>query len=90
MLDHPVSGISEIIDMPECGQDDEIFGVLYVKIDFERALSQSIYKLKYDTSNTIIELKHEESLFITAFVPLLVKVGDGEIWKNENPSSYHF
>ena len=53
-------------------------------------LSQSIYKQKYDTSNTVIELKHEESLFSTGFVPLLLKVEDAKIWKGENPSSCHF
>ena len=72
MLDHTVSRISEIFDMPACGQDDKNFGVIYVKIGFHGASSQSIYKQNYDTNNTIIELKHEESLFSTAFVPLLL------------------
>ncbi|XP_065678116.1 uncharacterized protein LOC136093124 [Hydra vulgaris] len=90
MLDYTVSRITEMIDMPNFGQSDEIFGVLYGKIGFDEASSQSIYKQKYDTSNASIELKNEENLFSTAFVPLLLKVEDGEIWKNENPSSCQF
>ncbi|XP_065673940.1 uncharacterized protein LOC136090891 [Hydra vulgaris] len=61
MLDHTVSRITEMIDMPNCGQGNEIFGVLYGKIGF-----------------------------LTAFVPLLLKVEDVEIWKNGNPSSCNF
>ena len=59
MLDHTVSRISEMIDMPECSQDDKIYGVLYIKNGFDGALSQSIYKQKYDTNSTVIEFKHE-------------------------------
>ena len=89
MLNHTVTRIIDMIDLKESCKV-EMNGILYVKIGFDGASSQSIYKQKFDSLNFTEESKQEDSLFSTAIVPLLFKVENIDFWKNSKSSSCHF
>ena len=60
-----------------------------MKVGFDGASSQSIYKQKFD-SHKFTEESKQEDLFSTAIVPLLFKVENIDFWKNSKCSSSHF
>ena len=68
----------------------EMNRILYLKIGFDGAPSQSIYKQKIDSHKFTEESKQADSLFSKTIVPLLFKVEDIDFWKNSKCSSYHF
>ena len=80
MLNHTVTRIINMIDLSE-GYKVEMNGILYVKIGFDGASSQSIYKQKFDSHKFTEELLQEDSLFSTAIVPLLFKIENIDFWK---------
>ena len=65
-------------------------GILYCKLGFDGASSQSVYKQKFDQMSILEEKIDEESLFLTALVPLLRTVDGINVWVNKKPSSAHF
>ena len=60
------------------------------KAGFDGASSQKIYKQSFDDTNLEDALIHEESLFQSALVPLRLKIGSEEIWRNTKQNSSHF
>ena len=62
MLNHTATRIISMIDLSE-SYKVELNGILYVKIGFDGASSQSIYKLKFDSHKFNEESKKEDSLF---------------------------
>ena len=89
MLNHTVTRITNMIDLSEIHKV-EMNGILYVKIGFDGASSQSIYKRKFDSHKFTEELLQEDSLFSTAIVPLLFQIENIDFWKNSKCSSCHF
>ena len=65
-------------------------GILYLKVGFDGASSQSIYKQKFEETDLHEEVQNEESLFQTAIVPLKLVVNGETMWSNSKPSSSHF
>ena len=89
MLNHTVTRIINMIDLSE-SYKVEMNGILHVKIEFDGASSQSIYKQKFDSHKFTEELLQEDSLSSTAIVPLLFKIENIDFWKNSKCSSFHF
>ena len=89
MLNHAVTRIINMIDLSE-SYKVEMNGILYVKIGFDGASSQSIYKQKFDSHKFTEELLQEDSLFSTAIVPLLFKIENIDFWKSSKCSSCQY
>ena len=94
ILDHTLKRIVEIPNVKERVMllDDKNVhsGILYCKLGFDGASSQSVYKQKFDEMSILEEKIDEESLFQTALVPLLLTVDGVNVWVNKKPSSTHF
>ena len=68
----------------------DVSGVLHVKVGYDGASSQKIYKQKFEDNNVGEVSKREESLFQTSMAPLKLIIDDKDIWINKSPGSTHF
>ena len=91
LVDHTLSRIIQVCE-PQILQsvnENEVKGTLYMKGGFDGASSQSLYKQRYESEDVMMAKSDEESLFLTAIVPLKLVLGDVDVWSNKRPNSSH-